>query len=155
MSILHWHHLLPPINVTPCQCHVNLASFNFKKQLSYGHKPDSSASIKSHPLERNTSPSGIEGVLEQISHSRPFHSLNMEASLPKTYVSIASYTSQVEGCLSFSKGDKCILIHESSEGWWLVNIGGREGWTPGECWREEIVSLVVDDSVVNSIIHKL
>ena len=65
---------------------------------------------------------------------------SMDVSLPKTYVSIASYSSPAQECLSFSKGDKCVLIQSSPDGWWLVNIGGREGWTPGEYWKEDIVS---------------
>ncbi len=58
--------------------------------------------------------------------------------LPKTFVSVSNYISQTEGCLSFSVGDKCVLIQQT-DGWWLVNIGGQEGWTPGEYWKEDIV----------------
>ena len=61
--------------------------------------------------------------------------------LPKTYVSVASYTSQAKECLSFAMGDKCVLIQQSTDGWWLVNIGGQDGWVPGEYWKEDCVSL--------------
>ncbi len=66
---------------------------------------------------------------------------DLDAVLPKTYVSMSSYASQTEQCLSFSAGDKCVLIQQNKDGWWLVNIGGREGWTPGEYWMEDTVSL--------------
>ena len=61
----------------------------------------------------------------------------VESMLPKTYVAVSDYTSQTPGCLSFSEGDKCFLVRKTKDGWWMVNIGGREGWTPGDFWEEE------------------
>ena len=55
----------------------------------------------------------------------------------KTYVALSSYQSQVANSLSFQAGDKCVLLRMTQDGWWLVNIGGREGWTPEAYWREE------------------
>lgn len=55
----------------------------------------------------------------------------------KTYTAIENYTSQAHGCLSFTTGERCVLIKQSTGGWWYVNISGQEGWTPGEFWEEE------------------
>ena len=30
-----------------------------------------------------------------------------------------------------------MLLRKTQDGWWLVNIGGREGWTPEGFWKEE------------------
>ena len=57
--------------------------------------------------------------------------------VPKTYLAIESYDSQAPGCLSFNAGDRCILVRQSNGGWWYVNIGGIEGWTPGDFWQED------------------
>ena len=57
--------------------------------------------------------------------------------LPKTYIAIEDYTSQAPSCLTFKSGDRCVLMKTSAGGWWFVNIGGREGWTPGEFWQED------------------
>ena len=57
-------------------------------------------------------------------------------AVPKTYVAIEQYQSQGEGCLSFREGDKCVLVNSVGP-WWLVNIGGREGWTPAEFWQAD------------------
>ncbi len=73
-------------------------------------------------------------------HAPLVHSMSQpagEAAFPKTYVAISSYNSQAPGCLSFRDGDRCILVNKTQDGWWLVNIGGREGWTPGDFWEEE------------------
>lgn len=66
---------------------------------------------------------------------------DFERALLKTYVAVSSYSSQTEQCLTFSEGDKCVLITQNRDGWWLVNIGGREGWTPGEYWEEDVVRI--------------
>ena len=99
-------------------------------------------------MERSTSPpngpvSASRGGKGGHSHHPLIHTVstpNLDPILPKTYVSISSYTSETEGCLSFNEGDRCVLIQQNKEGWWLVNIGGREGWTPGEYWKEDTVS---------------
>ncbi len=56
---------------------------------------------------------------------------------PKTYIAIESYASQASGCLSFNAGDRCMLVRQSNGGWWYVNLGGTEGWTPGDFWQED------------------
>ena len=55
----------------------------------------------------------------------------------KSYVALSSYQSSVNGSLSFQAGDKCVRRRTTPDGWWLVNIGGREGWTPEAYWKEE------------------
>ena len=55
----------------------------------------------------------------------------------KTYVAMSNYQSRVTNSLNFQAGDKCVLLRKTEDGWWLVNIGGREGWTPEAYWREE------------------
>ena len=55
----------------------------------------------------------------------------------KSYLAIESYDSQAPGCLSFTAGDRCMLVRQSNGGWWYVNIGGKEGWTPGDFWQED------------------
>ena len=78
--------------------------------------------------------------------------------LPKTYTAIEDYGSQAPGCISFNAGDRCILVRQSAGGWWYVNIGGREGWTPGDFWqvdqrvREKFVSCVIYNSISTCII---
>ena len=55
----------------------------------------------------------------------------------KSYVAISSYQSSVSGSLTFQAGDKCVRLRMTPDGWWLVNIGGREGWAPEAYWKEE------------------
>ena len=65
------------------------------------------------------------------------HSNNLTGQHLKTYVAVSSYNSTVSGSLSFQARDKCVLLRKTPDGWWLVNIGGREGWTPEVYWKEE------------------
>ena len=53
------------------------------------------------------------------------------------YIALYSYSSPKEGCVNFSAGELCTVKHKKSDGWWLVRIGDREGWTPGNYWKEE------------------
>lgn len=55
----------------------------------------------------------------------------------KTYVALSNYQTSASSCLSFQAGDRCVLLRKTPDGWWLVNIGGREGWTPEAYWKEE------------------
>lgn len=65
------------------------------------------------------------------------HELSSPPRHLKTYVAVSNYKSSVSGSLSFQSGDKCVLLRKTPDGWWLVNIGGREGWTPEGYWKEE------------------
>lgn len=94
--------------------------------------PELSVSESGGGVTKNTFVSPTHRPLLQ-SISQP----TLGVGFPLTYVAMSSYTSQAPGCLSFSEGDKCVVINTTKDGWWLVNIGGREGWTPGEFWREE------------------
>ena len=95
------------------------------------------------PPHREKASNAVAGGVAGSRHLQ--HATSSPDVLPKTYISISAYESQTEQCLSFSVGDKCVLIQQSKDGWWLVNIGGREGWTPGEYWEEDIVSWNFED----------
>ena len=64
--------------------------------------------------------------------------LTSEGGAPRMFVAHCDYTSQTEGCLSFSKGDRCVLVKNTPGGWWMVSINGKEGWTPSDYWDEDI-----------------
>ena len=52
----------------------------------------------------------------------------------ETYTALESYVAQSDICLAFKTGDCCALLKKASKNWWLVNIGGKEGWVPGSYW---------------------
>ena len=119
---------------TPLHGKVHSSNYQFERSIS----------------ERNTSPSVTptqdrKMMVGKVDCPPLLHAISAPnfdpQQLPKTYISVSSYTSQGSECLSFSKGDRCLLIQQSTDGWWLVNVGGREGWTPGEYWQEDSVSL--------------
>ena len=92
------------------------------------------------PLEqesRYNSPPNVTPPLHHGNSSPVFSPSAVGRSNPKTYVAIENYQSQGEGCLSFREGDRCVLVNSVGGGWWLVNIGGKEGWTPAEFWQED------------------
>ena len=64
--------------------------------------------------------------------------LTTEAGGARVFVAHCDYTSQTEGCLSFSKGDRCALVKNTPGGWWMVSINGKEGWTPSDYWDEDV-----------------
>lgn len=96
-----------------------------------------------HPPPRGTSPH--RPLMHTVSESGIRD--KVDAPFLKTYVALSSYTSQAAGCISFSTGDKCVLVQKTKDGWWLVNIGGGEGWTPAEYWQEEIRVSTTEQSV--------
>lgn len=117
-----------------------------KSDLSFGRKQHHKAMLSNSPSSPaefrkiNSPPTndftdgGSAPPLPQPNFSPSHHSKG--SFIPKTYLAIESYESQAPGCLSFNAGDKCSLIRQSNGGWWYVNIGGVEGWTPGEFWQE-------------------
>ena len=52
----------------------------------------------------------------------------------ETYTAVESYVAQSNICLSFNIGDCCALLRKTDQNWWLVNIGGKEGWVPATFW---------------------
>lgn len=70
--------------------------------------------------------------------SSPVTSMSEVGGAPRVFVAHCDYTSQTEGCLSFSKGDRCVLVKNTPGGWWMVSINGKEGWTPSDYWDEEM-----------------
>ena len=47
-----------------------------------------------------------------------------------TYVTIGDYCGYDDSSLSFNEGESVKVLEKNSEGWWYVEIGGREGWVP-------------------------
>ena len=50
--------------------------------------------------------------------------------LKKSYVAISDYSGDDASCLSFKEGDTVEVVKKSSNGWWYIKIGFREGWAP-------------------------
>lgn len=116
----------PPVNRKPLQ-----------NKSVLGYSPSSPAEfrkVNSPPTNDNEFTDGPAPPLPPPNFSPSHHSKG--SFVPKTYLAIESYEGQAPGCLSFNAGDKCSLIRQSNGGWWYVNIGGVEGWTPGEFWQE-------------------
>ena len=88
--------------------------------------------------------SECSGTQAPPAHKPLEHTISMpvssttEGGAPRVFVAHCDYTSQTEGCLSFSKGDKCVLVKNTPGGWWMVTINGKEGWTPSDYWDEEL-----------------
>ena len=91
----------------------------------------------SAPPYQSSSKNMVDGVAIPPPPSVHAPSSSKGSFVPKTYIAIEGYESQAPGCLSFNAGDHCVLVRQSSGGWWYVNIGGREGWTPGDFWEED------------------
>ena len=52
----------------------------------------------------------------------------------ETFTAVEGYVARSDICLSFNTGDCCALLRKTDQNWWLVNIGGKEGWVPGSFW---------------------
>ena len=98
-----------------------------KKRALFGSKDNESAGPQSSP--------GHKPLEHTISSPIP---MTTEGGPPRAFIAHCDYVSQTEGCLSFSKGDRCVLVKNTPGGWWLVSINGKEGWTPSDYWDEEI-----------------
>ena len=55
-------------------------------------------------------------------------------TLVETFTAVEAYVAQSDICLSFNTDDCCALLRKTDQNWWLVNIGGKEGWVPGTFW---------------------
>ena len=67
----------------------------------------------------------------QTKKAPPPRPINSPAQTRKiTYVTIADYGGDGEGSLSFSEGETVEVFEKNPEGWWYVQIGGKEGWVP-------------------------
>ena len=111
-------------------------------------KRNSELNIPHHMLQSSSPPPGTSTEHRSITHTTSVPTMPppwqggggrmvKESVHLTTYVALSNYQSQQTSCLSFQAGDKCVLLRKTTDGWWLVNIGGREGWTPEGCWREE------------------
>lgn len=63
--------------------------------------------------------------------------LERRADIPaiETFTALENYVAQSDICLSFNAGNCCALLKKTKQNWWLVNIGGKEGWVPGSFWE--------------------
>jgi len=121
------------------------------KRMSRCHSFDNILNLDSNdswssPVEDKHSPKTPRNVLFGNIHANTNASNNSKApsddhidyidleKTMQTYVAVASYTAQTNICLSFNAGDHCVLLKTTNERWWLVNIGGIEGWVPGTFW---------------------
>ncbi len=57
------------------------------------------------------------------------------------YVTIGDYTGDdPSSCLSFKDGEEVEVLERSSDGWWFIKIGKREGWAPSTYIQEKQTS---------------
>lgn len=120
-----------------------------KPSLANGHPPSSSRRSASPPSTQNptvTSPDSVTSPLKSgkgqetptDSQGKRENILSrMIERMQTKYIALHSYSSPKDGCLSFSAGELCTVKQKKTDGWWLVRIGDKEGWTPGNYWKEE------------------
>ena len=53
------------------------------------------------------------------------------------YITVSDYSGDAAGCLSFNEGESVEVIEKSSDGWWYIQIGYREGWAPSTFLEEK------------------
>ena len=110
---------------------------NVQKPLMNGHAQSGSRRSESPPSSRSpTSPSEQQSSLDSGAVREQLLSKMIER-MQRRYIAVHSYTAPNEGCLSFSAGDMCTVKQKKGDGWWLVRVGEKEGWTPGNYWKEE------------------
>ena len=86
--------------------------------------------IRSNTNASNNSKASTDSSEEQ---SDNYVELNRRP-LIETFTAVEGYVAQSDICLSFNTGDCCALLRKTDQNWWLVNIGGKEGWVPGNFW---------------------
>jgi hypothetical protein len=50
--------------------------------------------------------------------------------LSEGYVTLAAYSSTLENCLTFDVGLEVVVLSETNEQWWYVEIDGVRGYAP-------------------------
>jgi hypothetical protein len=120
-----------------------------KPLIANGHPPSSTRRSASPPSSQSptvTSPDSATSPLKSgkgqdtptDSQGKRENILSrMIERMQTKYIALHSYSSPKDGCLSFSAGELCTVKQKKNDGWWLVRIGDREGWTPGNYWKEE------------------
>lgn len=123
-----------------------------KKPVTNGHLPITSRRSVSPPAstESAASPSDQtvstqrgnnmtkgQDSLSEVHAKRDALLSQMIQRMQTKYIALHSYSSPKEGCLSFSAGELCTVKQKKNDGWWLVRIKDKEGWTPGNYWKEE------------------
>ena len=86
---------------------------------------------KRAPPKRPTPP---KAGAKKAAPPRPSESPALKKKL--SHVTTCSYDGSGDGCLSFAEGERVEVIERSSDGWWFVKIGGREGWAPSTFMEE-------------------
>lgn len=103
-----------------------------------GGAPERSVS----PIARHSiSPPGFVGHPPLV-HRNSEPVIDVVNNLKKVgYIAVFAFSAASDRCVSFSVGDKCNLIKKNEEtGWWLVKVGDKVGWAPGDYWKEQRVS---------------
>ncbi len=106
---------------------------------SRGGAPERSIS----PIARHSiSPPGVRAAHPPLLHRNSEPVIDTVNNLKKVmYIAVFAYAAVSDHCVSFSVGDKCNLIKKNEEtGWWLVKVGDKVGWAPGDYWKEQRVS---------------
>ena len=130
----------PKVGMLPKPKPAYYRTANAQKPLVNGHAQSGSRRSESPPSRRSpTSPSESQKHESSLDNGvrREQVLSKMIEKMQKRYMAVHSYTAPKEGCLSFSAGETCTVKQKKSDGWWLVRVGEREGWTPGNYWKEE------------------
>lgn len=81
-----------------------------------------------------------EGWVPSTYAQRKRRQLNKKAEDKKDsklmYEAIEDYLASSEEMISFSCGQKIEVFEKHDEGWWYVNINGKEGWAPSTYLKE-------------------
>ncbi|XP_041369237.1 SH3 and PX domain-containing protein 2B-like isoform X2 [Gigantopelta aegis] len=90
----------------------------------------------------STDRSAQEGVTTKM--AEPTKS---QATVKAQYRTTAMFTAENEGEIGFDEGEVVEVIEKMDEGWWLVQIGGSEGWAPADYIRKETINVPVPGGV--------
>ena len=116
---------------TPPNVQKPLVNGHAQSGLRRSESPPSAQSPTSPPDQQRHESSLDNGTSREQLLSR------MIEKMQKRYIAVHSYTAPKEGCLSLSAGDMGTVKQKKSDGWWLVRVGDKEGWTPGNYWKED------------------
>ena len=59
------------------------------------------------------------------------------------YKTVAMFTAENPGEVGFDEGEVVEVLEKMDEGWWLVQVGGSEGWAPSDYIKKETVTVPV------------
>nr|XP_022287778.1 SH3 and PX domain-containing protein 2A-like isoform X3 [Crassostrea virginica] len=105
-------------------------------------------SIKSRSLERGGSirPPPRQNSIKNIK-------IDIKPVKEKTfqYVTISDFVDTVGDGISFSKGQKVEVKEKTSDGWWFVRIGDKEGWAPSTYIESKAMEDIPEDNHVSNV----